>query len=265
MICKPIGRTEDLIWKIASVLFLVFGYWLLSSYQHQINPKDTTIPNFFQLWSGCKTLFTSDAVGEIWLWNDIKATYGRHFLGLFCGSIAAVILGIAMGCYQRLEAFCLPSLNFFAKVPATAMLAVYFVLFGTEVRMFIAIIALGIFPLLTQTVFQSVKKDVTEHAISKAYTLGASSAEVVWNIIFQQILPRVIEAIRLQIGPAMIFLIAAEWMVADVGFGYRLRIQSRLLNMNIVYIYLAVLGVSGFIMDWGISRLRQRLCPWFGD
>ncbi len=144
------------------------------------------------------------------------------------------------------------------------MLAVYFIIFGTEFRLFVAMIALGIFPTLAQSIYQAAKKDVTDHAIYKAYTLGASQLEVIWNVILQQILPRIIENVRLQVGPAMVFLIAAEYAVAHDGFGYRLRLQSRQTNMNVVYIYLVILGVSGFVIDGLLSALRRRLSPWFG-
>jgi ABC-type nitrate/sulfonate/bicarbonate transport system permease component len=126
-------------------------------------------------------------------------------------------------------------------------------------------IALGIAPALAQTVHQAAKKDVSDHAIFKAYTLGASHVEAIWNVICRQILPRVIENVRLQVGAAMVFLIAAEMLVADVGFGYRLRLQGRLLNMNVVYSYLIVLGTAGLLIDWSLSTLRRRLCPWFGE
>jgi len=43
-----------------------------------------------------------------------------------------------------------------------------------------------------------------------AYTLGASHMEVIWAVIFQYVLPKLIDAVRLVIGPAMVFLIAAE-------------------------------------------------------
>ena len=84
-----------------------------------------------------------------------------------------------------------------------------------------------------------------------------------WEVVLRQILPRIIENARLQIGPAMIFLIAAEWALSDVGFGYTLRIQSRLQNMNIVFTYLAILAVAGLVIDWSLIWLRRWLCPWF--
>jgi len=131
--------------------------------------------------------------------------------------------------------------------------------------MFIAMIALGIFPTLAQSIYQAAKKDVSDHLVYKAYTLGASNGEVIYNVIFMQILPRIIESVRLQVGPALVFLIAAELLVADVGFGYRLRIQSRLLNMNVVYVYLVLLGIVFVLMDWSFRLIRRFVSPWFGE
>jgi ABC-type nitrate/sulfonate/bicarbonate transport system permease component len=89
--------------------------------------------------------------------------------------------------------------------------------------------------------------------------------EVIWNVIFQQVLPRIIESVRLHIGPAMVFLIAAEWAVADVGFGYQLKILSRMTRMNVVYLYLLILGASGLLIDGCLSLTRRKLSPWFGE
>ncbi len=61
----------------------------------------------------------------------------------------------------------------------------------------------------------------------------------------ESILPRVLENLRLQIGPAMVFLIAAEWSFAGEGMGYTIKQQSKLQNMHVVYIYLAILGFLG--------------------
>jgi ABC-type nitrate/sulfonate/bicarbonate transport system permease component len=279
MIRQPISLPTRVALGIVAVLVCIAAYAWLSHRQHVINPKDTTIPNASQLAAGWKKLLPRDEfpknvfqrqqrkdyLESSWLFSDVLATYGRLLAGLFVGIGMSVVVGVVMGCFTKAEAFFLPPLSFFAKIPPTAMLAVYFVIFGTEVKLFVAMIALGIFPTLAQGIFQAAKKDVTDHAVYKAYTLGASRMEVIWNVVCQQILPRIIENIRLQIGPAMVFLIAAEWLVADVGFGYRLRIQSRLLHMDVVYIYLIFLGVSGFLCDWLLSLARRRLSPWFGE
>ena len=67
---------------------------------------------------------------------------------------------------------------------------------------------------------------------------------------------------RLQIGPAMVFLIAAEMLVGDEGFGYRIRLQQKKLDMSTIFFYLAVLAAFGFVIDHLLRKIQRWLCPW---
>lgn len=263
VIRKPIQERWRIFLGILSIALLLCGYEWLSYRQHVFNPSDTTIPSFTQMYHGLIKACTPDATGDIWLYEDLWATLSRHLMGMGLGVVLSYILGLLMGIFPTVEAFFLPSLSFMAKVPPTAMLAVFFVLFGTDQTMFIAMIAFGITPILTQTIFQAAKYDVHEELIDKSYTLGASNFEVPLNIITPSILPKILQAIRLSVGPAMVALIAAEYIAASVGLGYRLRIQARLLNMALVYDYVIILGIIGYIMDTMVSWTLKKLCPWF--
>jgi NitT/TauT family transport system permease protein len=268
MIRQPISTPARIALGILSIAMLIGGYCWLAQRQYQINPTNTAMPRWSQFQAGWSIMTGQEngqGFAESWLWEDSKATFGRLAIGVTLGVALSLIVGMAMGCFPAAEAFFSPPLSLFARIPPTAMLVIYLLLFGFEQKMFIAMISLGIFPTLAQSIYQAAKKDVSEHAVFKAYTLGASPLEVILSVIFQQVLPRIIESIRLHIGPAMVFLIAAEWVVADVGFGYRLRILSRMTRMNIAYTYLLILGFSGFAIDWSLSLLRRRLSPWFGE
>jgi len=246
-----------------AIVALISAYTYLSHRQHRINPEDKTIPNWTQLREGLgKIAEVNHRSGDRWLVTDAQATGTRLFLGLGCGIASALLLGMLMGCLAPVEAFFYPPLALLAKLPPTAMLAVFFVLAGTETKMYVAMIAFGVLPTLAQTVFLAVK-DVPDESRYKAYTLGASHIEVIWNVVFRMVLPRLIDSIRLQIGPAMVYLIAAEMVVGDVGFGYRIRLQSKLLNMDVVYPYLAILAVFGFTMDSMLFRLQRLASPWY--
>ncbi len=200
-----------------------------------------------------------------WLQEDIWATAKRLTIGVILAVILSVVLGIAMAAFAPVEALFHPSLSFLAKIPPTAMMAVFFVLAGTGYGMFITMIVFGTLPTLAQTVYQSAKKDIPPALIHKAYTLGATHAELIWNVMLRQILPRLIDAARLQIGPALVLLIAAEWLVAPAGFGHRLRLFYQRTDMTVVYVYLLILGTVGLLVDSALVRLRRWLCPWFGD
>ena len=279
---QPINQKTKLVLGIFGVVVLLLIYSNLSNIQHVKNPADTTIPNFTQLVEGIKIVSTPRLTlkeilsgeeiptGSIFskpfktmIVRDVWATYSRLFEGMVLGCFISVVLGTLMGCFESLAAFFLPTLSFLSKVPGTAMLAVFFVLSGTGEAMFIAMIGFGILPTFTQSVYLSAKDDLHREEIDKAYTLGASNLEVIWEVVFPQIFPKILDNIRLQIGPAMVFLIAAEMIVGQVGMGYQIRIQQRLLHMNIVYDYIIILGTTGLIMDKLMLSFRQYWCPWF--
>jgi NitT/TauT family transport system permease protein len=263
MIRRPIPRAATLGLGILSLVLLLGGYTWLSQRQHRLNPSDTTIPTWKQLGHGVATMIQlNSSTGDRWVVEDAKASGTRLFWGVALGVLGAMVIGMAMGCFTQVEAFCYPPLSLLAKIPPTAALAVFFVLVGTGMNMYVAMIAFGILPTLAMTVYLAVK-EFPEELRFKAYTLGASQMEVILTIMFRYVLPRFLESVRLVIGPAMVFLIAAEMVVGDVGFGYRIRLQSKLLNMGVVYPYLAMLAAFGYLMDYGLRALQRKLCPWY--
>lgn len=269
MIRRPIPTWLFITLGLAGVCIAGLIYSGLSARQTAINPNQSVMPGVSELWAGVGEIFKERGSEKrpqpSWIVDDFRTTYWRLLLGLSTGVLLSVVIGVGMGAYTFVEAFFNPIITFFAKIPPTAMLAVYMVVFGMALQMYVAMIALGVFFTMAQAIYQAVTKDVASDHIDKAYTLGASELEVIIEVIWRQVLPRVIENLRLQIGPAMVFLIAAEWSFADEGFGYTLRQQSKLLNMNVVYIYLAILGCTGLLFDWLLLRLRRWLCPWFGE
>lgn len=261
MIKQPIAKYWYIILGTFSVILLLTGYTYLSQRQHEINPQDTTIPSWGQIKEGVFKCFTPDRRDERWITMDTLATAKRFFLGLLLGISLAIIIGLLMGCFAHVEAILLPPLSLLAKIPPTAALAVFFVLVGTDTEMYITMIGFGVLPVLAQTVYLAIQ-DVHDELIYKSYTLGASRTEVIWNVIVRHIMPKLIDSIRLQIGPAMVYLIAAEMVVGHEGFGYRIRLQSKLLDMSVVYPYLFFLAMFGFIMDYSMRLIQRICCPW---
>lgn len=265
MIAQPISRKYYIALSLFSAIVLIGVYSFFSIAQHAYNPSDTLIPNGGQFIHGINKVFGKDIFGDRWIVKDLLASGERLVVGLCTGIVLSIVVGVFTGCFEFLAALINPPLIFVSKIPATAMLALYFVAFGTGEVLYTALIGFGIFPGLSLAIYGAVKKDVNADMIQKTYTLGASHMEAIVEAVFMQIFPRILQNIQLSIGPAMVFLIAAEWLLADAGIGYRLRMQSRLLNMNIVFLYLSILGMSGFIIDYSLVRIRRFLCPWFGE
>ncbi len=285
MFRKPISLRWKIALGVASIVTLCLIYTLISHRMHAFNPSDKTIPTWRQLYdegfvksiyekhetrlapSGSYVAFCTYNVPRLvqstWLWIDASATLQRLVAGLVVSVLISVVLGMAMGCYPPVESYFLPPLSFLSRVPPPAALAVLFALFGTDFKMYVALIAVGLVPVLAQAIFRAAKADVPEELISKAYTLGASQLQCIWDVIYKHILPKVLEFTRLQIGPAMVYIILAEMLVAGDGFGYRIRLQMRVLDMRIVYVYIVYLGLAGMLIDTAFRRTTRWLCPWY--
>lgn len=231
--------------------------------------QDRTVPSWSMLYEDglVRSLSPQGAFKRkvVWLYTDFYATGLRLAVALVLGVFVSVVLGLLMGCFDPVDAFFMPPFSFLSKVPATAVLPIFFVIIQINFSMYVAIIVFGMLPSLAQAVSASVRKDVPEELVFKAYTLGASQLELIWNVILRQILPRVLDAVRLQIGPALVLLVAAEWMVAGEGIGYRLRLFYQRTDMTVVFVYVVLLGLIGLAVDYGLIWLRRRMCPWFGD
>ena len=263
MIRRPIHPPARIALGVGCALAVVFGYSILSWQAHRENPDNTTVPNAAQLWDGAAGLVAPDRRGDRPVVEDSAATAGRFALGMAAGVGLSFLVGIAMGALTPVGAALGPTLLFFGAIPPTAMLAIYYRVFGIGEALFVGLIALGVFPLLAGSLYKSVLTDVTDHALFKAYTLGASDAEVVWNVVVPQTLPRFIEGVRLAAGLGMIFLIAAEWLLADEGFGHTLKLQTRRGAMDEAFPYLFLLGAFGLAVDFALLRLRKSLAPWW--
>jgi NitT/TauT family transport system permease protein len=263
MLTKRLSQWQRSITIGFSIIFLIASYSYLSYKQHQKNPNDKTIPGWSQLKDGTVKIFEKNArTGYSWLLEDSKESARRLFFGLLYGFTGALFIGLLIGSFPLIEAGLSWPLSILSKLPPTAALALFFVLLGIGLNMFIGVIVTGVLPILALTISLAVK-DVPKELIYKAMTLGASRTELLFCVVFRQILPKIIDAFRLQIGPALVYLIAAEYACADVGFGYRLRLQARLVNMDIVFPYLAILIIFGFLMDYLLRRIQDRVCAWY--
>jgi len=286
---QPISDKTRIALGILGVFMLLVIYSFLSYQQRSKNPNDTTMPNLLQIGHGFKEACTPDLpdptlqeafglevekptlrkkITSTWLYQDLSITCQRLFFGLWWGCMFAIILGLFMGCYKWLAAIFAPSLSFMAQIPATAMLAVFLVLVAKILQwqgewVYTFMIGFGVLPTLTQSIFIAARDDLHEEEISKAYTLGASNGEVIGNVVLPQILPKILDSIRLQIGPALVYLVAAEYSLAQVGMGYQIRMQTRMLHMAIVYDYLIVLGILGLLMNKSLIWYRKWQCPWY--
>ena len=151
-----------------------------------------------------------------------------------------------------------------SMVPPLALLPILLIVMGLGENSKIALIVIGTLPCIIRDLTMKVLELPREQLI-KAQTLGASTWQVALRVVLPQILPRLVDSLRLQLGPAWLFLIAAEAIASDSGLGYRIFLVRRYLAMDVIIPYVIWITLLAFLMDAGLSLLQRKLFPWFAS
>ncbi len=257
-------RTGCLVLASLPFVVAVAVYAAASAARLALNPNDKLLPSFAGLADAVMRMgFMADPrTGNILLLLDTTASLGRLFSALGITVAITLVLGMLIGLLPLLRAGLAPFLGVVSMVPPLALLPILFIVMGLGEGSKIALIAIGITPFLTRDLAARVG-ELPREQIVKAETLGASTWQIALRVVLPQILPRLIDSVRLSLGPAWLFLIAAEAIASESGLGYRIFLVRRYLAMDVILPYVAWITLLAALMDLLLLRARRVLFPWF--
>ena len=199
--------------------------------------------------------------GSYPLWADTASSLRRLGLGVGIAAVIGLAVGLVTGGLPLVAAGLSPLLTTLSLVPTLALLPVLFIVFGLGEVSKVALIAIGITPFVARDV-QRRTEEIPHEQIVKAQTLGASTLQILCRVLLPQILPRLIDAVRLSLGAAWLFLIAAEAIASTDGLGYRVFLVRRYLAMDVILPYVAWITLLAYLFDLALRMLNRRLFPW---
>jgi NitT/TauT family transport system permease protein len=185
----------------------------------------------------------------------------RLGIALAISAAIGLALGIALGVIPYVRATLASMVAALAMIPPLAVLPILFIVAGLGETSKIALIVIGVAPCITRDIALRVGELPIEQLI-KAQTLGASTWQLIVRVVLPQMWPRLIDALRLSLGSAWLFLIAAEAIASTEGLGYRIFLVRRYLAMDIILPYVVWITLLAFITDWLLRQLRAKLFPW---
>jgi NitT/TauT family transport system permease protein len=260
------------------VLFVagVSGYLYAARQRHLANPDERVTPTLAQIAKGMIGAALRPAGDEeeqtprdtlskrffsSMLWTDTTAT-ARRFAFAMLLLVPAVLLGLHMGLFPyaglTLERFVL----FFDKIVALSLLPVLFIVFGIDELSKVMLIVIGVAPTVVLDT-ANLARGVPQEQIVKAFTLGAGDFDVAYRVVFKQILPRVLDGIRLNLKAVTLFLFAGEMIASTDGLAYRIALLRRHMGMDVIVPYVLWVALLLFLVDLAMRRANRFLHPWF--
>jgi NitT/TauT family transport system permease protein len=250
---------------LALIPFLVAaGFYVSASLERQAaNPNDRLLPGLTQLADGIERIaFTEDKrTGQVILWSDTAASVRRLAWGVGISTLAGLVFGMLNGMLPLARSTLSPPIAVLSLIPPMAVLPILFVMCGLGELSKVVLIVLGIAPVIMRDM-QGRVQDLPREQLIKAQSLGASSWQIALRVVLPQVLPRLLDALRLSLGAAWLFLISAEAIAAEDGLGYRIFLLRRYMAMDVILPYVAWITLLAWLMDRALRRLHVRAFPW---
>jgi NitT/TauT family transport system permease protein len=256
----------------------ITGYLYLSHARHLENPDDRVTPTVSQMVDGMRIAVLEppeedealdpDATlmqrltGSM-LWKDTMATT-RRFAWAIALLVPAVVLGLHMGLFPYVGVVFLRFILFFDKIVALSLLPVLFIAFGIDELSKVMLIVLGVAPTIILDTF-NLTRGVPGEQVVKALTLGARDVDIAYRVVLKQILPRVLNSVRLNLKAVMLFLFAGEMIASTDGLAYRIALLRRHMGMDVIIPYVLWVALLLFLVDLGMRYANRMLHPWFRE
>lgn len=257
---------KQLRWLLTVLPFilLLMLYGLASDARQRENPSDKLLPPPAKMLEAMRRAAFEEnkRTGEYQLWTDTGASLRRIGIGLGAAACCGLILGLTLGLFAGMEFLLLPFVTFISIIPPLAVLPILFIVFGVDELAKVMLIFIGTFPLITRDIQLTVKK-IPREQIIKACTLGASQLSLACRIVLPQIMPRLIETVRMSLGPAWLFLIASEAIAATSGLGYRIFLVRRYLAMDLIIPYVLWIALISVAVDFSLRLLLRTRYAWY--
>lgn len=182
-------------------------------------------------------------------------------LGMILSGASSTILGTLIGWNERLTKAIYPIIKAISTVPAL-IYTPYIVLIVPTFRLaslcviFLSNFWGGLMSSINNTAF------VEKKIINAAKILNLSTPTILFKVIIPFNMPRLINALPIQLSTALMTLTVAEMLGADSGMGFYVRFALNYANYTKAIAGIIFIGLVVTCLNIGIDALKKKLIKW---
>ncbi|HML74627.1 MAG TPA: ABC transporter permease subunit [Anaerohalosphaeraceae bacterium] len=242
---------------IPMILLLVI-WWIMTAgpvEQRMISP--TLLPSPVEVADSTAELFRRD------LPTHTLASLKRIGLGYLLALAIAVPLGITMGALSFMRALFTPLTTASGYIPIATLVPLTLSWFGTGELQKVIFLAMA-FGIYLLPLIVSAIDNVADVYIKTAYTLGASTPQIVFHVMIPIAMPDIWNAMRLAFGVGWTYLVLTEVVVMESGLGYLVQISFRRGPREHIYLVIVLITLIAWAADLLWDRLGRMMFRYRG-
>ncbi|MBD2110158.1 MULTISPECIES: nitrate ABC transporter permease [unclassified Nodosilinea] len=192
-------------------------------------------------------------LGIGWL---LLASLRRVLLGFLLGTLVAIPVGFWIGLSPRAMMAINPIVQLFRPVSPVAWLPIALSIFNLANPSAIFVIFItSLWPTVINTALgvASVPKDY----LDVAQVLEMPRWRQMTKIIWPASLPYIFTGLRLSLGIAWLVIVAVEMLTGGIGIGFFIWDEWNRLSLSSVFLAVVVIGLTGLVLDYGITLLER--------
>ena len=190
-------------------------------------------------------------------WITLQMVFG----GLLLGGVTGIGAGLMFGYSRWTRDFLEFSLDALRPIPLFATIPLFILWLGIGMRPMIALIAFGVFLLLTIQTTEAVR-NVPQIFVKAALTSGASPFHIYRTIVIPAILPYILAGLRLAVASAWGLDVAAEFMGSQQGLGYLMLTRLRFVDPAGITLIVIIFAIMAIGLDFSLRRVNRRFTRW---
>jgi ABC-type nitrate/sulfonate/bicarbonate transport system permease component len=199
----------------------------------------------------------------IGLGTHVAITVWRILVGYALAVALAIPLGLVVGRSPTLDALTDPVASFARSVATLSLLPLAVVWFGTGEAAKVFLIGYGCFWVMFSNVVAAVK-NVDPVLVRAARTMDVAGGALFRQVVLPAALPRIFAGARVALGVGFMVIVGAEMIGTIRGLGALIMEARTFYRTDITMVGMAVIGVIGLAIAWGLERVESRLLPWQG-
>jgi NitT/TauT family transport system permease protein len=191
----------------------------------------------------------------------IFATLQRVAAGVFLALAAGLIVGGLSFYFKFVGKLVLPLVTLLSPIAPIAWLPLALVAFGIGDRAAIFVVFIGLFFILTLAVVNTMR-NVDQLYISTGRILGANKWQLAIHVILPSILPQLLVILRMNFFGAWTAVLSAEVVGTNTGLGAIIITGRQMMNMKLMFLGMALIGLTAFLIDRLFLQLQSRILWW---
>lgn len=195
------------------------------------------------------------------IWDHLAASGIRLGAGWALGTLAGLIVGLAVGIWSLARAVGLPVVSALFPIPKIALLPLLILWFGIGEASKVATIAFGVFFPTVIATYAGVD-GVPRNLIRMAQSFNVPGYRILWKVVLPGTLPSILAGFRITTSIALILLVAAEMIGANSGIGAFILSAGNLYQTDQLLAGVTILSIAGLVFSRGIGAIERRLLAW---